>query len=91
DTTSSDSTVLNGGFEVVAGADKIVSYQVSDLDAVVSGLTSNGSSIELNLVSTNGGVTSYEAVITGTSTKIFTLSLDANNDSYQFELLGPID
>ncbi|MCG9620597.1 retention module-containing protein [Vibrio diabolicus] len=91
DTTSNNSTVLNGGFEVVAGADKIVSYQVSDLDAVVSGLTSNGSSIELNLVGTNGGVTSYEAVITGTSTKIFTLSLDANNDSYQFELLGPID
>ncbi|MGU3807726.1 retention module-containing protein [Vibrio diabolicus] len=91
DTTSNDSTVLNGGFEVVAGADKIVSYQVSDLDAVVSGLTSNGSSIELNLVGTNGGVTSYEAVITGTSTKIFTLFLDANNDSYQFELLGPID
>ncbi|EOX4831642.1 retention module-containing protein [Vibrio alginolyticus] len=91
DTTSSDSTVLNGGFEVVAGADKIVSYQVSDLDTAVSGLTSNGSSIELKLVGTNGGVTSYEAVITGTSTKIFTLSLDANNDSYQFELLGPID
>ncbi|MFW8648154.1 retention module-containing protein [Vibrio diabolicus] len=91
DTTSNDSTVLNGGFEVFAGADKIVSYQVSDLNTVVSGLTSNGSSIELNLVGTNGGVTSYEAVITGTSTKIFTLSLDANNDSYQFELLGPID
>ncbi|NOJ18755.1 retention module-containing protein [Vibrio jasicida] len=91
DTTSSDSTVLTGGFEVVDGADEIVSYQVSDLNAVVSGLTSNGSSIELNVVSSVGGVTSYEAVITGTSTKIFTLSLDANNDSYQFELLGPID
>ncbi|MCZ0739386.1 retention module-containing protein [Vibrio diabolicus] len=91
DTTSGDSTVLTGGFEVVDGADEIVSYQISDLNAVVSGLTSNGSSIELNLVGTNGGVTSYEAVITGTSTKIFTLSLDANNDSYQFELLGPID
>nr|WP_305847156.1 DUF5801 repeats-in-toxin domain-containing protein [Vibrio sp. ArtGut-C1] len=91
DTTSGDSTVLTGGFEVVDGADEIVSYQVSDLNAVVSGLTSNGSSIELNVVSSVGGVTSYEAVITGTSTKIFTLSLDANNDSYQFELLGPID
>ncbi|MCS0348142.1 retention module-containing protein [Vibrio diabolicus] len=91
DTTSGDSTVLTGGFEVVDGADEIVSYQVSDLNAVVSGLTSNGNSIELNLVSSVGGVTSYEAVITGTSTKIFTLSLDANNDSYQFELLGPID
>ncbi|WP_253657204.1 retention module-containing protein [Vibrio sp. Y58_MX_L22] len=91
DTTSSDSTVLTGGFEVVDGADEIVSYQVSDLNAVVSGLTSNGNSIELNVVSSVGGVTSYEAVITGTSTKIFTLSLDANNDSYQFELLGPID
>ncbi|MGI3094969.1 retention module-containing protein [Vibrio diabolicus] len=91
DTTSSDSTVLTGGFEVVDGADEIVSYQISDLNAVVSGLTSNGSSIELNVVSSVGGVTSYEAVITGTSTKIFTLSLDANNDSYQFELLGPID
>lgn len=91
DTTSGDSTVLTGGFEVVDGADEIVSYQISDLNAVVSGLTSNGSSIELNVVSSVGGVTSYEAVITGTSTKIFTLSLDANNDSYQFELLGPID
>ncbi|MCC4225255.1 retention module-containing protein [Vibrio campbellii] len=91
DTTSSDSTVLTGGFEVVDGADEIVSYQVSDLNSVVSGLTSNGQNIELNLVSTVGGVTSYEAVITGTSTKIFTLSLNANNDSYQFELLGPID
>ncbi|WP_253658130.1 MULTISPECIES: retention module-containing protein [unclassified Vibrio] len=91
DTTSSDSTVLTGGFEVVDGADEIVSYQVSDLNSVVSGLTSNGQNIELNLVSTVGGVTGYEAVITGTSTKIFTLSLDANNDSYQFELLGPID
>ncbi|MCR9985755.1 retention module-containing protein [Vibrio antiquarius] len=91
DTTSGDSTVLTGGFEVVDGADEIVSYQVSDLNAVVSGLTSNGSSIELNVVGSVGGVTSYEAVITGTSTKIFTLSLDANNDSYQFELLGPID
>ncbi|HHF2874787.1 TPA: retention module-containing protein [Vibrio diabolicus] len=91
DTTSSDSTVLTGGFEVVDGADEIVSYQISDLNAVVSGLTSNGNSIELNVVSSVGGVTSYEAVITGTSTKIFTLSLDANNDSYQFELLGPID
>ncbi|PWF70937.1 adhesin [Vibrio sp. T9] len=91
DTTSGDSTVLTGGFEVVDGADEIVSYQVSDLNAVVSGLTSNGNGIELNVVSSVGGVTSYEAVITGTSTKIFTLSLDANNDSYQFELLGPID
>ncbi|MFH4572889.1 retention module-containing protein [Vibrio diabolicus] len=91
DTTSGDSTVLTGGFAVVDGADEIVSYQVSDLNTVVSGLTSNGSSIELNVVSSVGGVTSYEAVITGTSTKIFTLSLDANNDSYQFELLGPID
>ncbi|HHF3027528.1 TPA: retention module-containing protein [Vibrio diabolicus] len=91
DTTSGDSTVLTGGFEVVDGADEIVSYQISDLNAVVSGLTSNGSSIELNVVSSVGGVTSYEAVITGTSTKIFTLSLDANNDSYQFELLGPVD
>ncbi|MEH0082504.1 retention module-containing protein [Vibrio antiquarius] len=91
DTTSGDSTVLTGGFEVVDDADEIVSYQVSDLNTVVSGLTSNGSSIELNVVSSVGGVTSYEAVITGTSTKIFTLSLDANNDSYQFELLGPID
>ncbi|MCR9608907.1 retention module-containing protein [Vibrio alginolyticus] len=91
DTTSGDSKLLTGGFEVVDGADEIVSYQVSDLNTVVSGLTSNGSSIELNVVSSVGGVTSYEAVITGTSTKIFTLSLDANNDSYQFELLGPID
>ncbi|CDT79151.1 Autotransporter adhesin [Vibrio diabolicus] len=91
DTTSGDSTLLTGGFEVVDGADEIVSYQISDLNTVVSGLTSNGSSIELNVVSSVGGVTSYQAVITGTSTKIFTLSLDANNDSYQFELLGPID
>ncbi|MHA2759546.1 retention module-containing protein [Vibrio harveyi] len=91
DTTSGDSRVLNGGFDVVDGADEIVSYQISDLDAVVSGLTSNGLDLELKPLPSAGGVTGYEAVIAGTSTQIFTLTLDANNDSYQFELLGPLD
>ncbi|ELV8771524.1 retention module-containing protein [Vibrio harveyi] len=91
DTTSGDSRVLSGGFEVVDGADEIVSYQISDLDAVVSGLTSNGLDLELKPLPSAGGVTGYEAVIVGTSTQIFTLTLDANNDSYQFELLGPLD
>ncbi|EMD1176778.1 retention module-containing protein [Vibrio harveyi] len=91
DTTSGDSRVLNGGFDVVDGADEIVSYQISDLDAVVSGLTSNGLDLELKPLPSAGGVTGYEAVIVGTSTQIFTLTLDANNDSYQFELSGPLD
>ncbi len=60
-------------------------------DAVVSGLTSNGLDLELKPLPSAGGVTGYEAVIAGTSTQIFTLTLDANNDSYQFELLGPLD
>ncbi|CAH1540902.1 Adhesin [Vibrio harveyi] len=91
DTTSGDSRVLNGGFDVVDGADEIVSYQISDFDAVVSGLTSNGLDLELKPLPSADGVTGYEAVIAGTSTQIFTLTLDANNDSYQFELLGPLD
>ncbi len=83
--------VLDGHFNVVAGADEIVSYHVSDLAGAVAGLQSNGQDVELRLVSEADGVSTYEAVIVGTNTQIFTLTLDAKDNSYQFELLGPVD
>ncbi|ELM4050054.1 retention module-containing protein [Vibrio parahaemolyticus] len=83
--------VLDGHFNVVAGADEIVSYHVSDLAGAVAGLQSNGQDVELRLVSEADGVSTYEAVIVGTSTQIFTLTLDAKDNSYQFELVGPVD
>uniref|UniRef100_UPI0003F7572B retention module-containing protein n=1 Tax=Vibrio parahaemolyticus TaxID=670 RepID=UPI0003F7572B len=83
--------VLDGHFNVVAGADEIVSYHVSDLAGAVAGLQSNGQDVELRLVSEADGVSTYEAVIVGTNTQIFTLTLDAKDNSYQFELVGPVD
>ncbi|WP_455289487.1 retention module-containing protein [Vibrio parahaemolyticus] len=83
--------VLDGHFNVVAGADEIVSYHVSDLAGAVAGLQSNGQDVELRLVSETDGVSTYEAVIVGTNTQIFTLTLDAKDNSYQFELVGPVD
>ncbi|WP_407526035.1 retention module-containing protein [Vibrio parahaemolyticus] len=83
--------VLDGHFNVVAGADQIVSYHVSDLAGAVAGLQSNGQDVELRLVSEADGVSTYEAVIVGTNTQIFTLTLDAKDNSYQFELVGPVD
>ncbi|BBM66553.1 hypothetical protein VA249_31990 [Vibrio alfacsensis] len=82
---------ISGSFDVIDGADQITHYQVADLDAAVSGLQSNKQDIELKEVSSNGGVTIYEAVIVGTSTQVFTLTLDANNDTYQFDLIRPVD
>ncbi|MFW0948922.1 retention module-containing protein [Vibrio parahaemolyticus] len=83
--------VLDGHFNVVAGADEIISYHVSDLAGAVAGLQSNGQGVELRLVSEADGVSTYEAVIVGTNTQIFTLTLDAKDNSYQFELVGPVD
>ncbi|WP_029855417.1 T1SS-143 repeat domain-containing protein, partial [Vibrio parahaemolyticus] len=83
--------VLDGHFNVVAGADEIVSYHVSDLAGAVAGLQSNGQDVELRLVAEADGVSTYEAVIVGTNTQIFTLTLDAKNNSYQFELVGSVD
>ncbi|WP_029825979.1 retention module-containing protein, partial [Vibrio parahaemolyticus] len=83
--------VLDGHFNVVAGADEIVSYHVSDLAGAVAGLQSNGQDVELRLVSEADGVSTYEAVIVGANTQIFTLTLDAKDNSYQFELVGPVD
>ncbi|EIO4603516.1 retention module-containing protein [Vibrio parahaemolyticus] len=83
--------VLDGHFNVVAGADEIVSYHVSDLAGAVAGLQSNGQDVELRLVSEADGVSTYEAVIVGTNTQIFILTLDAKDNSYQFELVGPVD
>ncbi|EGQ7661443.1 retention module-containing protein [Vibrio parahaemolyticus] len=83
--------VLDEHFNVVAGADEIVSYHVSDLAGAVAGLQSNGQDVELRLVSEADGVSTYEAVIVGTNTQIFTLTLDAKDNSYQFELVGPVD
>ncbi|MGR5130828.1 retention module-containing protein [Vibrio alfacsensis] len=83
--------MIGGIFNVIDGADQITRYQVSDLEQAVSGLQSNKQDIELKLFSSGGGITVYEAVVAGTETKIYTLTLNANNDSYEFELLGPID
>ncbi|MCV5803622.1 hypothetical protein OFN34_32990, partial [Escherichia coli] len=69
--------VLDGHFNVVAGADEIVSYHVSDLAGAVAGLQSNGQYVELRLVSEADAVSTYEAVIVRTNTQIFTLPLDA--------------
>ncbi|MCC4237302.1 retention module-containing protein [Vibrio anguillarum] len=87
----SDSTVIAGHFDVIDGADGIVSYQVSDLTTPVKNLTSGGQEIEIIQISSSNGVTVYEAVIKNTTDVVFRLTLNGSADSYQFELLKAID
>ncbi|OEE47821.1 retention module-containing protein [Vibrio anguillarum] len=87
----SDSTVIAGHFDVIDGADGIVSYQLSDLVTPVENLTSGGQEIEIIQISSSNGVTVYEAVIKNTTDVVFRLTLNGSADSYQFELLKAID
>ncbi|MBF4358733.1 retention module-containing protein [Vibrio anguillarum] len=87
----SDSTVIAGHFDVIDGADGIVSYQLSDLVTPVENLTSGGQEIEIIQISSSNGVTVYEAVIKNTMDVVFRLTLNGSADSYQFELLKAID
>ncbi|WGK83697.1 retention module-containing protein [Vibrio aestuarianus] len=87
----SGSTRLSGNFDVVDGADGIVSYQLTDLVTPVAGLQSGGQNLELVEVSNSNGVIVYEARTLSSNEAVFKITFNGSADSYQFELLKPID
>ncbi|MDE1222273.1 retention module-containing protein [Vibrio aestuarianus] len=87
----SGSTTLSGNFDVVDGADGIVSYQLTDLVTPVAGLQSGGQNLVMVEVSNLNGITVYEAQIQGSNEEVFRITLNGSADSYQFELLKPLD
>ncbi|NGZ63460.1 cadherin-like domain-containing protein [Vibrio aestuarianus subsp. cardii] len=87
----SGSTTLSGNFDVVDGADGIVSYQLTDLVTPVAGLQSGGQNLELVEVSNSNGVIVYEARTLSSNEAVFKITFNGSADSYQFELLKPID
>ncbi|KOE74497.1 hypothetical protein ACS86_02040, partial [Vibrio alginolyticus] len=87
----SGSTTLSGNFDVVDGADGIVSYQLTDLVTPVAGLQSGGQNLELVEVSNSNGVIVYEARTLSSNEAVFKITFNGSADSYQFELLKPLD
>ncbi|MCV5639722.1 hypothetical protein OFN49_33065, partial [Escherichia coli] len=78
-------------FDVVDGADSIVSFQLEDLVSPVAGLTSAGQPLELVEYSNANGVIEYRAYVQGTTDIVFKLTLNAGEDRYQFELFAQLD
>ncbi|RJX70965.1 type I secretion C-terminal target domain-containing protein [Vibrio sinensis] len=95
DTQGSDGSqpaVISGLFEVAEGADGIVKYEVVNESSVLNGITSNGQAVTWTSDSPviNGEQLVYTAV-SANGLNVFTLTLDANDNSYRFELIRPID
>ncbi|WP_367990179.1 retention module-containing protein [Vibrio sp. NTOU-M3] len=91
DTVSADDSVINGHFDVTEGADEIASYELVNSDAILNGLSVDGSALEWAAVETSGTQTTYTAVIEGTNTPAFKIIFDASDNSYRFELLQSLD
>ncbi|MDW2277100.1 hypothetical protein, partial [Vibrio sp. 1074] len=83
--------IIGGHFDVVDGADSIVSFQLEDLVSPVAGLTSAGQPLELVEYSNANGVIQYRAYVQGTTDIVFKLTLNAGEDRYQFELFAQLD
>ncbi|MCV5989456.1 hypothetical protein OFO94_25645, partial [Escherichia coli] len=83
--------IIGGHFDVVDGADSIVSFQLEDLVSPVAGLTSAGQPLELVEYSNANGVIEYRAYVQGTTDIVFKLTLNAGEDRYQFELFAQLD
>ncbi|CAE6927657.1 COG2931 [Vibrio sp. B1REV9] len=88
---SSQLNSVKGNFNAIDGSDGVVEYQVTDLNSPVKDLTSGGQDLVLVEVSNSNGVAVYEARIDGTATPVFRITLDASDDSYQFDLFAPLD
>ncbi|KHA59502.1 type I secretion protein [Vibrio variabilis] len=84
----SSSSVATGQFEVTAGADDIVHFELGNIDSALSGLHSGGVELTLEKYDGAANTTSYQAV--AGNTVVFTLEL-GDDGSYRFELLQPLD
>ncbi|MFA0543254.1 cadherin-like domain-containing protein, partial [Vibrio sp. 10N.222.52.B7] len=86
----SEDTVINGLFTVDEGADGVVKYELVDEDLVLTGLTSNGESLEWLAVSQSGTTFTYVAQTATSNEAVFEIIFDTSDNSYQFELFKPL-
>ncbi|MCG9771893.1 DUF5801 domain-containing protein, partial [Vibrio diabolicus] len=91
DAASAEDTVISGTFDITEGADQVASIQLSDLTTPVASLTSDGDAITLVLSSSANGVNVYQGVSGNPAEVVFELTLDATNNSYEFDLQKPLD
>ncbi|WKY59163.1 retention module-containing protein [Vibrio sp. SNU_ST1] len=85
-----DDTIINGLFTVDEGADGVVKYELVDEDLVLTGLTSDGESLEWLAVSQNGTKFTYVAQTVTSNEAVFEIIFDTSDNSYQFELFKPL-
>ncbi|WP_407830031.1 T1SS-143 repeat domain-containing protein [Vibrio splendidus] len=86
----SEDTIINGLFTVDEGADGVVKYELVDEDLVLTGLTSDGESLEWQAVSQSGTTFTYVAQTATSNEAVFEIIFDTSDNSYQFELLKPL-
>ncbi|OQQ02660.1 hypothetical protein BK411_21885, partial [Vibrio splendidus] len=86
----SEDTIINGLFTVDEGADGVVKYELVDEDLVLTGLTSDGESLEWQPVSQSGTTFTYVAQTAASNEAVFEIIFDTSNNSYQFELFKPL-
>ncbi|NOI32751.1 retention module-containing protein [Vibrio cyclitrophicus] len=86
----SEDTIINGLFTVDEGADGVVLYELVDEDLVLTGLTSDGESLEWLAVSQNGTTFTYVAQTATSNEAVFEIIFDTSDNSYQFELFKPL-
>ncbi|MEZ9646208.1 retention module-containing protein [Vibrio sp. 10N.261.52.C2] len=86
----SEDTIINGLFTVDEGADGVVQYELVDEDLVLTGLTSDGESLEWQPVSQSGTTFTYVAQTAASNEAVFEIIFDTSNNSYQFELFKPL-
>ncbi|MEZ9050810.1 cadherin-like domain-containing protein, partial [Vibrio sp. 10N.247.311.64] len=86
----SEDTIINGLFTVDEGADGVVKYELVDEDLVLTGLTSDGESLEWQAVSQSGTTFTYVAQTATSNEAVFEIIFDTSDNSYQFELFKPL-
>ncbi|MDK9763158.1 cadherin-like domain-containing protein, partial [Vibrio sp. D420a] len=86
----SEDTIINGLFTIDEGADGVVLYELVNPDAVLSGLTSDGESLEWLPVVESGTTFTYTAQTETSNEAVFEIVFDTSDNSYQFELFKPL-
>ncbi|MGY5537463.1 retention module-containing protein [Vibrio brasiliensis] len=84
------STHVSGSFTVTEGADSVVKYELADADKILEDLTSGGEALTWRPVAQNGTEFSYTAE-TASGDAVFTITFNAADNSYRFELLKSLD
>ncbi|KZX70017.1 hypothetical protein A3712_09650 [Vibrio sp. HI00D65] len=78
-----------GAFVTTEGADQVEVYELRNISAIEATLTSGTEAISITEVAGAANTTTYQGTTTS-GTPIFTLAL-ANDGSYTFTLLGPLN